>query len=104
PQVCVLLSFMRLLSSEKVLPQKLHYYGFSPVCAIISCIRLLSFEHFHVTIAAALIWFSPVCVLLWHIRLSPVCVLRCHLRLLIFEKVLSQWLHCYCFSPVCIFI
>ena len=87
PTVCVLKCIVSWPLCVKSLSQWLHWYDFF-------------FNVYPQVTSKTILWEGLVTLssLMWF---SPVCVLRWLLKLLLLEKALSQWLHWCRFSPLC---
>ena len=113
-QSCSSFNLLVHILLKKVIPQRLHWYGFSPLC---TCICILRFSLYENELPHSWHWygFSLVCVhlcLFWELQswkvlkqwlqlygLSPVWILRCLERVLLSKNALSQCRHWYSFSP-----
>ena len=96
PPVCVLLSFMRLLSSEKVLPQRLHKYVF------FRCVLSYYFiwDNYYLKMSchnSCIDMVSLQCLLLWHIGLFYQCALLWFIR----KKYITMTALVWCLTSVC---
>ena len=104
---------IRLVLSEMELSHGLHNHSFSTMW-VLWC-SIAHFQYECLATMAAMIWFSPVCVFRWQILLlwekvlshwlhwyglPPVCVIWWLIIIVFCEKALSHWLHWYVFSPV----